>query len=100
MRWSSQQPIFADCFIFLRDGELFRVAARYGFSPEFQEYLDRHPVSLDRGGVVGRSALEGGVVHIPDVLADPEYTPRSFSHSMNAPAYGHEHLIRLSGRRA
>jgi hypothetical protein len=37
----------ADAFIFLRDGELFRVAARYGFSPEFQEYLDRHPISLD-----------------------------------------------------
>ena len=64
----------ADAFIFLRDGELFRVAARYGFSPEFQEYTDRHPVSLDRGSAVGRSAIEGRVIHIPDVLADPEYT--------------------------
>ena len=64
----------ADAFIFLRDGELLRVAARYGFSPEFQEYTDRNPVSLDRGSAVGRSAIEGRVIHIPDVLADPEYT--------------------------
>jgi GAF domain-containing protein/anti-sigma regulatory factor (Ser/Thr protein kinase) len=62
-----------DAYIFLRDGELYRVAARYGFSPEAQEHLERNPISVDRGSVVGRTALEGEVVHIPDVLADPEY---------------------------
>src|SRR5947199_8703426 len=62
-----------DAFIFLRDGELYRVAARYGSSPEFQEYTERNPILVNRGSVVGRTALEGGVVHIPDVLADPEY---------------------------
>jgi len=60
--------------IALRDGELYRVAARYGFSQEYQEYLEKHPISPGRGTVTGRSALEGRVVHIPDVLADPEYT--------------------------
>jgi len=64
----------ADAFIFLRDGAFYRVAARYGFSPEFQEYLERSPISVDRGSVVGRTALEGRVVHIPDVLADSEYS--------------------------
>jgi GAF domain-containing protein len=63
----------ADAFIFLRDGELYRVAARHGFSPEFQEYLEQNPIAVDRGSVVGRTALKGGVVHIPDVLADSEY---------------------------
>jgi signal transduction histidine kinase len=63
-----------DAFIFLRDGELYRVAARYGFSPEFQEYAEQHPIPVHRGAVVGRTALEGRVVHIPDVLADPEFT--------------------------
>ena len=29
---------------------------------------------MDRGSVVGRTALEGRLVHIPDVLADAEYT--------------------------
>ena len=31
-------------------------------------------VPVDRGSVTGRAALEGKVVHVPDVLADPEYT--------------------------
>jgi len=63
-----------DAFIFLRDGELYRVAARYGFSSEFQEYLVHHPRPADRGSVTGRVALEGKVIHIPDVLGDKEYT--------------------------
>ena len=65
-----------DAYILLRDGELYRVGARYGFSPEAQEYLEQNPISVDRGSVVGRTALEGEVVHIPDVLADPEYVRR------------------------
>ena len=28
---------------------------------------------MDRGSVVGRAASEAAVIHIPDVLADPEY---------------------------
>ena len=63
-----------DVLIFLRDGELFRVAARYGFSTKNQGYVEQHPITVDRGSVVGRTALEGRLVHIPDVLADAEYT--------------------------
>jgi len=62
-----------DALIFLRDGDLFRVAARYGFSTENQEYVEQHPITVDRGSVVGRTALEGRLVHIADVLADAEY---------------------------
>jgi len=29
---------------------------------------------LDRGSITGRTVLEGRTVHIPDVLADPEFT--------------------------
>ena len=64
----------ADAFIFQPDGKLYRVAARYGLSAKFQKYVDQHPISVDRGSAVGRAALEGRVIHIPDVLADPEYT--------------------------
>jgi signal transduction histidine kinase/putative methionine-R-sulfoxide reductase with GAF domain len=64
----------ADALIFLRDGELYRVAARYGYSADAQQYLEQHPATVDRGSVAGRTALEGTVVHVPDVLADPEYT--------------------------
>ena len=62
-----------DALIFLRDGDLFRVAARYVFSTENQEYVEQHPITVDRGSVVGRTALEGRLVHIADVLADAEY---------------------------
>src|SRR5262249_49460478 len=60
--------------IFLRDGEVYRIAARFGFSPELEEYMKQHPISPGRETLIGRAALEAGVVHIPDVLADPEYT--------------------------
>jgi hypothetical protein len=32
-----------DATIFLREGELYRVAARYGLSREFQEWVEKHP---------------------------------------------------------
>jgi signal transduction histidine kinase len=63
-----------NALIFLRDGELYRVVARYGFSSEFQQYFQEHPISLDPGSTTGRAVLTCKVVHIPDVLADPEYT--------------------------
>ena len=36
--------------------------------------MEQHPIAPGRGTLVGRTALEGRTVHIPDVLADPEYT--------------------------
>src|SRR5207302_6327312 len=60
--------------LILRDGHILRQAARYGFSPAYEEWVKEHPLSIDRGSVAGRVALECKVVHIPDVLADPEYT--------------------------
>ena len=56
-----------------RDGEVYRVAAKYGFSREYAEYAASHPVAIDRGSMTGRAALEGRSIHVPDVLADPEY---------------------------
>ena len=55
-------------------GEIFYRAEAYGFSSEFMEYARSIPVVPDRGSAHGRVLLEGRVVHIPDVLADPEYT--------------------------
>jgi GAF domain-containing protein len=66
----------ADAHIFLRDGDLYQLAAQHGFSPEYKQYVEQHPITVDRATVVGRTALEGKVVHIPDVLADPEYARR------------------------
>ena len=63
-----------DSFIFLRKGDLYHVAARHGFSSKFHEYLEQNPRSADRGSVTGRTALEAKVVHVSDVMSDPEYT--------------------------
>ncbi len=63
-----------DAFIFLPSGEACRVVARYGFTPEFHEFIKSNPITIDRGSVVGRTAIEGRVVHIADVLTDPKYT--------------------------
>jgi GAF domain-containing protein len=59
--------------IFQRDGELFRFGANYGFSREAEQYALEHPIRPDRGSIVGRVALGGRAIHLPDVLADPEY---------------------------
>ena len=56
-----------------KDGVLFR-GEFYGFSEEFMEYVRNVPVVPDRGSATARALLEGVVVHIPDVQADPDYT--------------------------
>jgi GAF domain-containing protein len=60
--------------IFLRDGDVYRLTAYNGFSPEYQEYAKQHPIAPGRGTLVARTALEVAPVHIPDILADLEYT--------------------------
>ena len=63
------------CVIFRPDGDVYRSAARYGGTPEHREFLERNPtIGPGPGSAVGRAALERRVVHIHDVLADPEYT--------------------------
>jgi len=59
--------------IFRLDGEVFRSAADYGLSSEYRDFVLRNPIHPGRGSITGRAALERRTVHIPDVLADPEY---------------------------
>src|ERR1043166_9077010 len=63
-----------DGFIFLPSGAVYRAVARYGSTLEHHKFVETNPIEIDRGSAVGRTAIEGHVVHIPDVLADPEYT--------------------------
>jgi two-component system, NtrC family, sensor kinase len=55
------------------DATFYR-AATYGHSSEFSEYLRDLPVELDRGSATGRALVEGQIIHVPDVQADPGYT--------------------------
>src|SRR5712692_4000718 len=58
------------------DGELVHLAAHTHVTTEGVELIQQmFPLRPVRGSVHGRVVLEGGVVHIPDVQADAEYSP-------------------------
>ena len=61
-------------FLFRREGADFRWAAGYGHSTEYLKYWKDRTVPSDRGAAVGRAAVEGKIIHIPDVFEDTEYT--------------------------
>ncbi len=61
-------------FVFRQDGDVYRVAANYGHSAEFVEKIaKRYPIFQDRRSATGRAVVERRVVHIHDILKDPEY---------------------------
>jgi GAF domain-containing protein len=55
-------------------GDAYHYATVYKFPPDLEEYLKSIPFTPGRGSVIGRTLLEGKVIHLHDVLADPEYT--------------------------
>ena len=54
------------------DGDL-RLAATFGCKPEWVEQFAKHSTKPDRGSVFGRTIVDRHTVHIPDVLADPDF---------------------------
>jgi two-component system NtrC family sensor kinase len=56
----------------LQDGN-YHAAAWNNAAAEWVKYYSDHTISVDRGSLVGRTALERSVIHIVDCLADPEY---------------------------
>jgi GAF domain-containing protein len=61
-------------FLFRREGENYVWGAYHGFSGEYLEYMKSQQLKPARGTAIGRAALDGQIVHIPDVLEDAEYT--------------------------
>jgi GAF domain-containing protein len=60
--------------IYRQDGDVYRAAASYGHTAEWIEtVVERNPIRTDRSSATGRAVLERRLVHIHDVLADPEY---------------------------
>src|SRR5262249_36965119 len=55
-------------------GEVFEHLTSYGYSPAHKQYMQTHPIPSGRGSVSGRTVLDGKVVHMLDVKADPDYT--------------------------
>jgi two-component system NtrC family sensor kinase len=46
----------------------------YNASREFKEFVEQNPLRPGRHSCAARTALERRTIHIPDILADPEYT--------------------------
>jgi two-component system, NtrC family, sensor kinase len=57
-----------------REGDAYRVAATFSGAPEYTAFMQGRLMTATRGTVLGRTALEGQVVHLADIASDPEYT--------------------------
>jgi two-component system, NtrC family, sensor kinase len=63
--------------IHLLDGDVYRTAAFWGpRNPEYERVAYDTTRKPGRETLIGRTALDRAVVHIPDVLTDPEYTAK------------------------
>ena len=58
----------------LKDDGIYHVAAANNAEAAFVKHAAEHPVPPGRGSLVGRTALEGRTVHLPDCLTDPDFT--------------------------
>ena len=61
-------------FIYRVDGELYRPAACYNVSAEHKTWIEENPISPGTGTCIARVGLYHQTVHIPDALADSDYT--------------------------
>jgi signal transduction histidine kinase/CheY-like chemotaxis protein len=61
-------------FVFRFDGQVLRAAAGFNASPGQKDFVARNPIRPGRHSASARAALECRAIHVPDVLADPEYS--------------------------
>ena len=55
------------------EGDSLPLVAGYGHTQELFNFIKRNPPRPGRESIAGRVVLERGVVHVPDLKADPEY---------------------------
>ncbi len=60
--------------LYMAEGDLFVIFSESGDLPAAFGYSVEHPHVRDRSTVIGRVALTGESVQIPDVLDDPDYS--------------------------
>jgi class 3 adenylate cyclase len=56
------------------NGDTLQFIAFAKVQPEYSEFMRTLSPKIDRGSVSGRAVLDRKIVHLPDVLADPEFT--------------------------
>jgi len=59
--------------ICLRDGEVMRLQAESGCTPEFVDFMHANPINPGRDTITGRVFMDGKPAHVPDVKGDIEY---------------------------
>jgi GAF domain-containing protein len=59
--------------ITIREGEVYRYVAQHGAEPEYWAALRQRTFVSGRGSMTARVALEGRVVHVADIRADPDH---------------------------
>jgi GAF domain-containing protein len=57
-----------------QDGTTYYYATTYGYPPELDDYFKSVAHEPGHGSVIGRTILHRKTIHVPDVLADAEYT--------------------------
>jgi class 3 adenylate cyclase len=88
--------------LYLADGDVYRVVVLGGAGSEQFEWERAHPHAPDRTTLTGRVVVTRDVVHIPDVLADPEYSwpPQAevgYRAMLGVPVIGEDVLIGVLG---
>jgi signal transduction histidine kinase len=61
-------------FIYRFDGELLRMVVAFNASQALKDFISQNPPRPGRFSGAARAALERRTVHIPDTLADPDYS--------------------------
>ncbi len=62
--------------VFQYDGELIRLVGHHGLTPKRVEECQEVPPSVpDKESAIGRAITGRTIVHLPDVQADPDYSP-------------------------
>src|SRR5438132_4659215 len=61
-------------FIWRPDGQVLRPVVVHNATPALRAFAERNPIPPGRNSGAARAALERRTGHIPDALADPEYT--------------------------
>ena len=64
--------------IFQRRGDLYHFVSNFGFSDEMETFARANPLPVGSSGGITRAGRDRRSIHIPDVLADPEYTQSGY----------------------
>jgi GAF domain-containing protein len=66
-------------FFRLEEDGKYHVVGSNKAEAEYVKYLSENPINVDRRSLIGRTSLERKPVHIPDCLADSEYTLHEYA---------------------